>query len=241
VRAVHNAVVVGETDRTSDDVYNSLEERFGPDDPRSTGYRSVRYFEVRAEWLRKVLRRHDGWILDVACGHGLITEPLVAEGRCVFGLDSNQRAMSSASRRGLIVLRANAFSMPIKEASFDVVLSTNFINNFDPIHCMLLIREMARVTRSDGVVVLDWRHGTSLMGRLITNGLRILDLVRGEPSIRLFNHSFAMVCGWAANHQLKVVESLTVNPLLRSRLGNAESVASRVFGTSCIAVFHKFA
>ena len=48
-----------------------------------------------------------------------------------FGLDYNQAAVCSASHRRLIALRGDAFSMPLKEKTFDVVLSTEFIQQYD--------------------------------------------------------------------------------------------------------------
>ena len=214
-------------------------EDSGHEDPRSSGYRSVRSFEFEAVVIRKLLRRYNGWLLDVACGHGLITETLVTEGRCVFGLDYNQTAACSASRRGLIAVRGDAFSAPFKEACFDVVLSTEFIQQYSPEQTKRLMGELLRVTRPGGVLVLIWRQGASPVRRLITNILRIVDRVRGRPSLKLFDHDFETVCGWAASHQFAIVDSLSVSPLLGLTIRNAESLGSRVFGTSYIAVFRR--
>ena len=189
--------------------------------------------------IRACLRQFEGCILDLACGHGLVTAPLIPEGRRIFGLDYNQMAASSASRRGLIAVRADAFSLPFKEGPFDVVLSTEFIQQYDADRTKRLIEAMAQVTRPGGVVILVWRHGGSLMRQLITIGLRVLDGLRGRPLLQLFNHEFATVCGWARSQQLEMIVSLTVSPLLRLTIRNAESFASQVFGTSYIAVFRK--
>ena len=80
------------------DTYDYFTERFGPGDPRSSGYRSVRAFEFEACVIRKILRHHDGPILDVACGHGLVTAPLAAEGRSVFGIDYNEAGLLCLSQ-----------------------------------------------------------------------------------------------------------------------------------------------
>jgi SAM-dependent methyltransferase len=223
----------------ADNVYGRFEARFGPEDPRASGYRSLRSFEFEAALIRELLRRHDGWILDVACGHGLITSPLAAEGRCVFGLDYNQTAACSAAHKGLITLRGDAFAMPVKDTCFDVVLSTEFLQQYGPGETNKLIGEMARVTRPGGVVILIWRHGVSLLRRLITTSLQPLDRARGRPSLRLFDHSLDSVRGWAAGHQLALINSLAISPLLYLTLHNAESLGSRVFSTSFVAVFRK--
>ena len=230
---------VAESNRTPNGIYDYFRQRFGPADPRSSGYRAVRTFEFEAAVIRKLLRRHDGRILDVACGHGLITAPLAAEGRYIWGLDYNHDAVCSASQGGLIAIRGDAFSMPLKEASFDVVLSTEFLQQYDSDKTNGLIGEMARTIRPGGVLILIWRHGTSLMRRPITISLHIVDHLQGRPSFRLFHHSLESVRGWAAGHQLEMINSLTISPLLRLTLCNAESFKSRALGTSYIAIFRK--
>ena len=230
---------VDDSGPTSDRVYDYLVQRFGHEDPRSSGYRSVRAFEFEATVIRELLRRYDGWILDLACGHGLITGPLVAEGRCIFGLDYNRIAASSAAHKKLIVVRGDAFSVPFKEASFDVVLSTEFIQQFDPDQTKRFMGEMVRVTRPGGVLILVWRQGDSLMRRLVTISLRIVDRARGRPDLKLCDHPFETVRGWATGHQVEIVDSLSVSPLLGLKIRGAESLGSRVFGTSYIAVFRR--
>jgi len=226
-------------DRASDRLYDRFAEEFGHEDPRSSGYRSVRSYNFEAAVVRKLLRRYEGCILDVGCGAGLITGPLVREGRSVFGLDYNERAAFSASRRNLLTVRGDAFSMPFKKASFDVVLSTGFIQQYGPDHTKKLLEEIARVTRPGGVLILVWRQGTSLMRRLITNSLRVADWARGKPILKLFDHSLENLCGWSVNHQLETLTTLSVSPLLGLTLRNARGWASLVFGTSYIAVFRK--
>ena len=61
-------------------------------------------------------------------------------------------------------------------------------------------------------MILIWRHGASLMRRLITIGLHIIDQAQARPSLRLFDHSLEIVCGWAANYRLEMVDSQTVSP-----------------------------
>jgi len=220
-------------------VYDYLERRFGQNDPRSSGYRSVRSFMFEAELIRNVIRRYDGDILDVGCGHGLISGQLVAEGRCVFGLDYNRIAISSAASKGLVAVRGDAFSMPFKEASFDVVLSTEFIHNFDPNQTRRLLGELARVTRPGGSVVLIWRMGASLMRYMITSSLRIIDWARRRPALKLFHHRFDTVYGWAKERQLEIIDAISFCPLLGLTTREAKSFGSKVIGTSYLSVLRR--
>jgi SAM-dependent methyltransferase len=226
-------------DPLADGVYEYLRERFGRDDPRSSGYRSLRSFEFEAAVIRKLVRRYDGRLLDLACGHGLITAALVAEQRPVFGVDYNENAVCSATRRRLSAVRGDVFSIPFKEGSFDVVLSAEFMQQYNSEQAKILMGEMVRVTRPGGVLVLIWRQGASLVRRLVTINLGIVDRARGRPELALFDHGFETVCGWARGHQLQLVDSLSLSPLLGLAVRNAESWASRVFGTSYVAVFRR--
>jgi SAM-dependent methyltransferase len=223
----------------SDFAYIGFAKEFGPDDPRASGYRSVRHFEFEATLIRDLLSGESGRLLDLACGHGLITAPLVKKGVTVFGLDYNGAATQSAANRGLIVARGDAFSMPIMDASFDVVVTTEFLQQFRPASIPLLVSEIARVTKTGGHVILVWRNGSSLIRRLLTPTLRFSDRLKGRPPLELFNHTLKSVERWAADDQLKLIETMSLSTVLRQSSRNVKSILSRLFGTSYIARFQK--
>jgi len=233
------AETLSDADPESNRVYDYLEQQFGREDPRSSGYRSVRSFEFEADVIRNVLRRYEGIVLDVACGHGLVSGPLIAQGRRVFGIDFNRTAISSAASKGLIAVRGDAFSMPFNKRSFDIVLLTEFIQQYNPEQSNRLIKELVRVIRPGGVLILIWRNGTSLMRRLITNTLKVVDLIRRRPALKLFDHHFSTVRGWGGKRGMDLISSLCICPVLRLTIPEAASFRSRLLGTSYLAVMRR--
>lgn len=94
-------------------------------------------------------------VLDVAAGTGILTGQLVrARLRCtaVEPLD----AMAAQLRRGLPAVpcaRGVAEAIPVRDASFDVVTVAQAFHWFDPTPAL---REVRRVLRPGGVLVLAW-------------------------------------------------------------------------------------
>ena len=139
----------------------------------------------------------------------------------------------------MIVARGDAFALPLRDASFDVVIATEFIQQFGPDTMPVLIKEIARVTRTGGHVMLVWRNGFSLIRRVITPGLRLADYLRGRPELNLFNHRLKAVERWAADQGLKVLDTRWLSTVLQHSSANIKSIGSRLFGTSYIARFQK--
>ena len=99
--------------------------------------------------------------LDVGCGPGALTAELVARlgTAAVAAVDPSPRFVASARRRypGVEVQEADAGSLPFPDDSFDVTLAQLVVHFLpDPVAGL---REMSRVTRSEGVVAACvWDH-----------------------------------------------------------------------------------
>ncbi|NVN01364.1 methyltransferase domain-containing protein [Asaia spathodeae] len=99
-------------------------------------------------------------VLDVACGPGIVSCALAAQGADVTGLDLTpamiDQARQLAAQRGLSVTFdcGNAFDLPFEEGAFDrVVTRYSFHHMQNPLDCLI---EMARVCRPDGrLIVID--------------------------------------------------------------------------------------
>jgi SAM-dependent methyltransferase len=103
-----------------------------------------------------------GWrVLDVGCGPGALTAELVkrlgAEG--VSAVDPSEPFVEAARERhpDVLVLQAPAERLPFGDGAFDAALAQLVVHFMaDPIAG---IREMARVTRADGLVAACvWDH-----------------------------------------------------------------------------------
>src|SRR5918999_711463 len=94
-------------------------------------------------------------VLDVGCGSGALTGELVARlgAEQVAAVDPSEPFVGAVRERlpGIDVRRAAAEELPFPDAEFDVALAQLVVHFMaDPVGGL---REMARVTRSGGVVV----------------------------------------------------------------------------------------
>ncbi len=98
--------------------------------------------------------------LEIACGPGRLT----AEMRAVpFGvaIDASQPMLETAQQRmggqaGVwSFLRTDAFRLPFQDASFDVVYTCRFIRHFQAEDRVRLYREIQRVLRPHGALLVD--------------------------------------------------------------------------------------
>jgi SAM-dependent methyltransferase len=91
-------------------------------------------------------------MLDVGCGTGGNLALLAPHG-APFGLDPNARGLALARELGHPLMRGDAAQLPFADATFDLVTS------FDVVQCIPTdreaVREMARVARPGGAVVLS--------------------------------------------------------------------------------------
>lgn len=123
-------------------------------------------------WL--VERGVQGAVLDLGCGFGRHTAALRAAGCHAFGIDLSAdllRASSvhaeSASVAGRLV-RGDARFLPFADAAFDsvVVLFSSF-GYFGADGDVRVLREIARVLRSGGLVVLDLMNPARIRATLV--------------------------------------------------------------------------
>src|ERR687898_491791 len=100
-------------------------------------------------------------VLDVGCGPGALTAELVARlgPDAVSAVDPSESFVEAARERppGVSVQRAAAEQLPFGDEEFDATLAQLVVHFMaDPVAGL---REMARVTRNDGVVAACvWDH-----------------------------------------------------------------------------------
>ena len=109
----------------------------------------------------------DGRVLDVGCGPGALTGELAGRvgAERVSAVDASEEFVAAVRDRhpGVDAIRAPAEDLPFEAGCFDATLAQLVIHVVDdPVGCL---REMARVTRSGGVVaacVWDFTEGGPL-------------------------------------------------------------------------------
>jgi ubiquinone/menaquinone biosynthesis C-methylase UbiE len=121
----------------------------------------------------------EGFFLDVGCGRAVDAIQLLERGMSGVGVEVSdvmiEEANKALSEKKLTMGLVRAFgeNLPFADDSFDVVFCKGAIDHF--YNPQLAIREMSRVTKPDGWVVLSVANFESAgfrLGRLIT-GMRI--------------------------------------------------------------------
>ena len=92
-------------------------------------------------------------VLDAGCGTGGTTAWLGRYGS-VIGIDPHPDALLATSARGIPVVRASADALPFRDGSFDLVTSFDVIYHDRVQSPQASLREMRRVTRAGGRLLL---------------------------------------------------------------------------------------
>lgn len=119
-------------------------------------HESVYQAEVAA--LRKFVPV-TGMGIEVGVGTGRFAAPLGVE----FGLDPSRTMLQVARRRGLRVCQAVGERLPVRDAQFDLVLLVTVICFVDDVPT--LFRELRRVLKRDGQLVISFINRDSELGR----------------------------------------------------------------------------
>jgi len=135
------------------------------------------YERYMGRWSRLVADRFVAWLgggnglrwLDVGCGTGALTSAVAArcEPRMVVGLDRSAGFVASARSAGpssACFVVADALSLPVRDAGFDVAVG-GLVLNFLPAQGAA-VAEAARVVRPGGLVaayVWDYAEGMEFL------------------------------------------------------------------------------
>ena len=228
-------------DANADKIYDRLRTDYGEFNPKASGYLSERFFLQERALVLKTLANESGLLLDIACGSGLVTLPLVQAGRKVVGVDFNAAACREAKRNGLQALCGDAFSLPLADAAVDSAINVEFAQQYQVGAVHLLLREAARVLVPGGRLVIVWSNRLAWVHRVATVALRILHRWRGRTSADLALHHHAAAEMRAAGKLAGLVaeQSFTIFPPLRLRLNRVPGLLTVMLGSSFVTVFQK--
>jgi ubiquinone/menaquinone biosynthesis C-methylase UbiE len=99
-------------------------------------------------------------VLECGCGTGLLLERIAKFARTAKGIDLSPGMLEKARERGLDVREGSVTSLPFSDASFDVTCSFKVLAHVPDIGKALA--EMARVTRSGGVILAEFYNPVSI-------------------------------------------------------------------------------
>ncbi len=96
-------------------------------------------------------------VLDVGCGTGLASAPLVQNDYDVTGLDISEPMLAHARARypEARFVKGSAESLPFEAQSFDMVISAQALHHVDRSAAM---REIVRVLKPHGIVAVWWKY-----------------------------------------------------------------------------------
>ncbi len=132
------------------------------DGDRKTGYGGMKY-DGRWRVVADALARHYGLaagmrVLDIGCGKGFLLYDLMSAvpGLEVVGLDISDYALAHAKEEVKPFLRqGHAAQLPFPDSNFDLVISLNTFHNLPCYDLDAALREMQRVGRGNGYLVVE--------------------------------------------------------------------------------------
>jgi len=133
-----------------EDFYETIAEHFeGLDHPADVRRRLSLVFD---ECLGRT-SLSDKRTLDAGCGYGPFSECAMARGAAVVSVDVGRRLVAqTVARAGSRGLVADARDLPLRDESFDVVISSEMLEHTEA--PLRVLEELSRVLRTTGLLVL---------------------------------------------------------------------------------------
>jgi SAM-dependent methyltransferase len=154
------------------------------------------FSEVKARYLLELAKAHFGHladlsVLDVGCGLGLIHKSIRPSFGSLDGIDTSEEMVQNAARlNGAGNYRSYAGDrLPYADRSFDLLFAINVLHHVPEVARGGLLREMARVTRHEGVVVIFEHNPFNPLTRLAVSRCPFdydCRLLRRDATVRLF-------------------------------------------------------
>lgn len=152
VVSVYEASALSSNPRNVFDTYSDFYDQF---------MRLFRLYRPE-EVSRSLPLRADGYLLDIAGGTGFLAAQLRKRFARVVLVDLSQQMLAVARKRGLAGLQGSALALPFASNSFVAVVCTDALHHIKDSDSV--IREMSRVLRSNGRVVIQEFHIKGVFG-----------------------------------------------------------------------------
>ncbi|MGB1076931.1 MAG: class I SAM-dependent methyltransferase [Bdellovibrionales bacterium] len=226
-------------DKDTDARYEFLRNRHGKTNPQANGYRVSSFFQREQRIILSALDKENGPFLDVACGSGLMLEPLVKEGHTVYGLDFNSDACAGAKSNGINILRGDAFHMPLPDNTIGQIINCQFLNQQTTQQTEKFIQESARVLKKGGRLIILWRHANSMIHKSSHAVFTLLDKFTGQPPFPQYEHPMKEIQSFANEAGLAVLQDAVTLPFLKPDTICSNGLAAKIIGASLFVVLEK--
>jgi 2-polyprenyl-3-methyl-5-hydroxy-6-metoxy-1,4-benzoquinol methylase len=144
--------------------FDQKAEHHGASVKSSDYFDDASFFMQRENTLRWLGEVRDQEILDAGCGVGAFSEPLTRE-NTVYGVDFSAKSLEFAAARGLRTMTDDLTALHFDSGKFDVVLCIGVIQLIE--HYLPVIKELARVTKPGGTLLVQTLHKDSVQRKLL--------------------------------------------------------------------------
>ncbi len=178
---------------------------------------------IRAPWVLEEIRKHFPGpvsVLDIGCGAGFLSNPLVKDGHQVTGIDLSESSLRVARQFDVTgrarYLMANAYELPFLEQSFDVVCAMDVLEHVE--HPQRLIEEASRVLRRGGLFFFHTFNRTLRSYFLVIKGVEWC-VANTPPRLHIYPLFIRPkeLQGWCEEQELEVMQMRGFAPELFTR------------------------
>ena len=174
---------------------------------------------IRAETVRELTEGFSFQnVLDVGCGNGSISVPLLTHERRVTFLDLSSNMTSIAQSRVPPEFAANAtfvneniMQAKLEPASYDLIICLGVMAHADAPDA--LVGRLAALLKPGGRLILEFSDSRHPLGR-VARGLQWVAALRRPRSYSLNALSFGKVSGMLREHELQLLSAFRYNQLL---------------------------
>lgn len=111
--------------------YFSEKVKTAPDYAKAVGYSGKRNFDLVYSAVKNILGKTSGKnILDVGCGHGIMSRWLSGE-NTVIGVDAAIDMLNIAGKNNLIPIHADGMNLPFRKDVFDLIIAVEIIPHIE--------------------------------------------------------------------------------------------------------------
>lgn len=241
--------------------YRALRRVFDPGSAKASGYLSEWSFRRERELVLAALGEASGVLLDIGCGGGAMTGPLVGNGRpdgappaaseigpapgslprAVVGLELGAGACEAAARAGLLAVRGDAFALPFADRVADAAVSIEMLQEHRSAEVERMFREAARVLRPGGKMLVVWGNRAAWVHRAASALLSLVERLglRSDSFAPPFHHDPPALRAAAESAGFALEQWWALFPPWRLRFRGVGGPGVRLLGSSFLAVFRK--
>jgi 2-polyprenyl-3-methyl-5-hydroxy-6-metoxy-1,4-benzoquinol methylase len=158
------------------------------------------HVRVRVEIVSELLKESRfERMLDIGCGDGSISLPLLSETNKLTLLDMSDGMLALARARipsglsaGVEIVKSDFMGAKLETNSYDLIICLGVLAYIDPVQPFL--DKLASLLKPGGTVIIEWTDGHHFVNRLQQPYHKVVRVLAGEK-VRLVIHSSAEIIG----------------------------------------------